>query len=793
MLGNIRKIFSFSMVMLFVPMAVFAAQAPNLRGGNTSGRAQSGVVAGDSSGKTSGRSASNVVSRSATNARNRNSTVNSSRSATVRNVKTQQQTRSATPTVRKVARTATNSTAKAPTIARSAARQRATAVFNDVTKIGSGYTSCHDAYATCMDQFCANANDTYRRCFCSDKFTTFRDTTDALDKALTMLAEFQDNNLNAVDKTAAEVNAMYTAAEGEAAVKRDTSASQKLLDKISNLLSGKKDYSRKKDNSLGVLDFSSLSSAVSFDSGDIFSGDGFSLFGDTSGNISELEGKELYTNANKQCMEVIRDSCPNDAIFKLARSAYSILITQDCNVFEKNVNAKKESVKETIRTAERYLRDARLDEYRAHNSADVNACLAKVESALKESTACGPEYERCLDYTGRYINSVTGEPIYSPALLKLNELIDLNGSMDVLAANKQFNKFLDEKRIYAKTALDNCRDIADTVWYEFKRAALIQIAQAQDSKIQAVKDSCVATIRECYDRQSGELSELDTTDFAATGAISAVAARGMCYDRVMACAALYGDADGCAYDDKSKKLTAVSGKTCGLQSLLAFVDAVDAVKVAEGCEVSLKKYAHELCDPKTTLDEEETTEVYPAGCMDTPRSELRAAMEERARLFCAQDLVMADKSNTISSDPTKYFNLDVVNSVIKDLFDELDLAFSAGCEYTGGRWLSGNATIKPDISDLNQKFYQKYYGVVVKSASDALKFNTDDKGWCIVDSVVKEQCLAQNQTYDEYLNDCILSESWYSQKCQALGGTYANSQCEIPNITSVDDILNNLR
>lgn len=810
MISFAKRHFWLSVFVLFVPVIAFAAQAPNQRGGasarNSGGAQETSVgVAGARSGVTSrsatvgGRKGNTVANRSATTARSatQNRNVSKSRSATV-------------SSDRAVARSAVRgatSTAKGAA-ARSATKARATAVFNDVTKIGGGYTDCHDSYATCMDQFCANANDTYRRCFCSDKFVDFRDSADALDTALSMLAEFQDNNLNAVDKTAAEVNAMYTASEGEKAIKRDTSASQKLLDSIDKILSGKKStssFKRKDSTSLGVLDLSSFSTV----SDDNIWGGSSSIFdnGNGNSNLSEMEGKELYTNANKQCVEVTRGSCPSDAMFNLARSAYSILITQDCNIYEKNINAKRESVKETVRTAEKYLREARLEEYRAHNSADVNACLAKVESALKEPTACGPNYEKCLDYTGKYINTVTGDPIYSQALFEMNNLIVLNGdSTDILNANKNFNKFLEEKKIYAMTALDACRDISDTVWYEFKRSALIQIAQAQDEKIQAVKDSCVATIRECYDKQTGDLNELDTTNFAATGAISAVAARGMCYDRVQACAALYGDQDGCSYDDRSKKLTPVPGKVCGLQSLLAFVDAVDSVKVAEGCETSLKKYAHELCDPVVSADDEENTAVYPQGCANMSRTELRAAMEERARLFCATDLVVSDKSNTISDKSNtngnaSAFNLEVVNRVVKDIFDELYLVFTQGCEYMGGTWLSAGVANAPDVSDLNTAFYVKYYGKAPTSATKALelvrKKNPDDKsdtdaGWCVIDSMVKNRCLelGSQAQYDENLNDCILSDGWYSAKCQALGGTYSGSSCEISNMTTLESLLN---
>ena len=110
-----------------------------------------------------------------------------------------------------------------------AAMSRATAVFDDVSKIGGGYAQCREAYATCMDQFCAKANDTYRRCFCSARFTEFRDIEDALDQARILLQQFEDNNLNAVDKTAAEVDAMYSATVGEAAIKNDTSGAAKLL------------------------------------------------------------------------------------------------------------------------------------------------------------------------------------------------------------------------------------------------------------------------------------------------------------------------------------------------------------------------------------------------------------------------------------------------------------------------------------------------------------------------------------------------------------------------------------
>ena len=166
-------------------------------------------------------------------------TTNRSADVAVRSAVKSKMSRSATTSGKVNARAATTEMTKSG-VARAATLARATAVFNDISKIGGGYGACRDSYATCMDQFCANANDTYRRCFCSARFTEFRDTEYALDEARQLLQQFEDNSLNAIDKTAAEVNAMYSATVGEAAIKKDTSLAQKTLNEIGDLLSGKK-------------------------------------------------------------------------------------------------------------------------------------------------------------------------------------------------------------------------------------------------------------------------------------------------------------------------------------------------------------------------------------------------------------------------------------------------------------------------------------------------------------------------------------------------------------------------
>ena len=804
MAGFIKNILKMSVIALVVPSVVFGAQQQNPRGASGARSARSADSVSSASIR---RSATSVIARSANSNNRQSRAVVTARPATVRTASV----RSVRPVVvngNNVARSASKSS-----FARSGTKQqkvgggklsragvaRATAVFNDITKIGGGYANCRDAYATCMDQMCANANDTYRRCFCSDRFTEFRETEDKMDTALKMLAEFQDNNLNAVDKTAAEVDAMYSATEGEKAIKRDSSASSDLLQSVTDILSGKKTTTQPKQSStsLGILDFSGFSS----NNDDIFGGGSSSLFGGTSSSytdVSTLEGKELYDNAMRQCSEITREACGGDAMFNLARSAYSIMITQDCNAYEKSINTKRASIEETVRTARKYLMEARLEEQRAHNSADVNECLEKVEEAIRKPVVCGENYEKCMDYSGQYID-YSGNPVYSQALFGLNNLIVLDGTADVLGANSKFDQWLDEKRKYAETALNTCRDNADIVWYEFKRSALIQIAQAQDKKIQEVKDSCVATIKQCYDTNTGAMKSLDDTNMQGTDSIAAVAARGMCYDRVQACAALYGDPNGCKYEDATKKLSNADGKKCGLQSLLAFVDTVDSVKVAEGCESVLTKYAHELCPdiPEEKDDDGNViAEAIPygecaTGKMKKSKNELRAAMNNRMEVFCAHDLVNEDTSRTIGDTDsagkvTSAFNTNIMNQIIKDIYDKLGIAFTVGCEEMGGSWVTAGEVARPATEVLVQEYYTKYYGTSVTSLSQYKSLGLEDYGWCI-SADRQEQCLNLGEEYTTGLDatgSCKLTDLWFMDMCiDVLNGRWDGANCIMDNVT----------
>lgn len=747
---------------LFVGLAVIgtssalAVQAPNPRGASSVATTGRGTDSVNTSRGTTARSAvRHADGRS------------SARGAVVSNAARGAATvaRSATPGVNVRATNARSASIPArvtatPNTSR-ATNARATAVFNDISKIGGGYAACRDAYATCMDQFCANANDTYRRCYCSSKFIDFRNTENAIDQAKTLLMQFEDNNLNAVDKTAAEVSAMYSATVGEQAIKKDTSAASKMLNEIGDLLSGKKTATASSSSgsrSLGVLSFD-LTASID----DVWSDGGMSMFSGGGQNLSELEGLDLYNAVHKQCVSMISDVCEGSAVLNMARSSYSIMITQDCNTYQKNIDKKLEGVKQTVRTAEKYLREARLEEYRAHNSADVNECITKVRAALTADTACGANYKRCLDYTGAYVNQSTGEPIYSPRLFKLTELINLSGDgadMDVLGQNPDFNKFLESRKMFATTALDGCRSISNTVWNEFKRTALIEIAQAQEEKIEEVRMSCVSTMAECYDTQSSALKSFDDTTAQMTGALSAYAAQQMCKDKVSACAALFGNNDGeknitCTFDQKTGKWT--NPDACGLSALVNFVSAVDTTRINEGCETALKNYATELCTPTSG------TMGYPWNCRLMSEREIKENISGMAGTYCNAGI-------------TRVETTPVINNLVRDIKMELSSMLMEQCETLGGTWAS---------DDANASGYQAlkaYYNTVYGGKE------TTAYGRCL-ESTTRLACDAYNldsasetpmTTYDPVNDDCRFSPGWYKTKCvDELGGVWENSTCYI--------------
>ncbi len=439
------------------------------------------------------------------------------------------------------------------------------------------YNTCRDSYFTCMDQFCANRDETYRRCACSSRLDALREMERKVAQTKTSLENFADYNIDAVSKTAQEVAASLSATVGESSIAKDKSASAQMLAGISSVLGNTKSQSLSTAGKLDIAgDISSIWSTPDFIGG---------------ADIANLEGEALYSQVHGQCMEMVMSACPREATLNMVVSAYGMYIEQDCNTIAAAVEGKKTTAAAAIRQTEREMDLARLQNYNAHNSTAINECIAQVRKDITSDGACGKDYVHCLDVTGLYLDYNTGEPIYTVDFFKLEGMLTLDGDFLNSNQNRLLVRLLEEKKSAATRGLDTCQDLANDVWQEFKRQAVVEIYQAQQARIRQVRDECLSVVNQCYDEKIGQLKNFANIDGQMIIGQSVGTAEALCTDKMNACSNVFG------------------GSRDGLAQLLAFVTEMGSAKISENCYDSLNSYIREVCATTNDLNH-----AYPYSC-----------------------------------------------------------------------------------------------------------------------------------------------------------------------------------
>ena len=459
---------------------------------------------------------------------------------------------------------------------------RATITLNTThsNTFGTGYNTCRDAYCTCMDQFCSTANDAYRRCICSSKLSEIQSRERALANASDQLSDFHNLNMAVIDKTAAEVQAMTSAATGELiqSSTKDNSAAASQLAGIRDVLSKTKNKSL---STQGTLDIAGNINEI-WSTTDLAGGT----------NIANLTGDALYNAVHAQCSQMVIDKCPDQSTQSMVVSAYGMYIENDCSLLINTLDKKLTNANATIRESEREMNLARLENYNAHNSTPINDCIAQVRADITADTACGTDYVHCLDITGRYLNIETGEPIYSPNFYQLESQVSLTGDILTNETNRLLVAELNKKRNYASRGLDTCRDIADAVWDEFMRQAITEIYQGQQERIRNVKNECLDVVNNCYDTQSQSLKDFSNIkDQLLLGARLELSEE-MCREKLDACSNLYG------------------GGSHGMAELLTAMYNITSQTIAKSCQTTLQDYAKNLC----AVPSNDSLHAYPFAC-----------------------------------------------------------------------------------------------------------------------------------------------------------------------------------
>lgn len=542
------------------------SQSGASRGGATTINAQSRAT-------TTRKTAGATTSRSATGV--------SARTASTKTVVRTASTTTARATTSHAATTTTTARSGTPANVARSARAATTVTATGTNTFGTGYNACRDAYFTCMDQFCAKQNDTYRRCVCSSKLTEIQSRERALTNASDNLQDFKNLNIEVIPKTAAEVNAMLTASEGELAASsaRDNSKSAQALSGISEVLSNAKSKSL---STSGTLDIAGDINAI-WSTTDLADG----------ANISNLTGEPLYNAVHAQCAEMVSTNCPSSTVLGMVVSAYGMYIENDCSALINALDKKLNTANSTIRSTEREMNTARLENYNAHNSTSINDCIAQVRSDITADTACGKDYVHCLDISGKYLNRDTGEPIYTTNFYQLENQISLSGDVLTNPTNRMIVAELNNKRAYAARGLDTCRDLSDEVWDEFMRQAIVEIYQGQQSRVRDVKNECLDVVNACYDEQSKSLKDFSNVKEQLLIGSRLELSEELCQEKLYACSNLYGDGNG-----------------NGLDLLINAMRDITDQKIGKECLTTLQEFVQDTC----AVPSNDSLHSYPYAC-----------------------------------------------------------------------------------------------------------------------------------------------------------------------------------
>lgn len=547
----------------------------------------------------------------------------------------------------------------------------------------AGYATCREAYFTCMDQFCGNLDDTYRRCICSSKISEIQSRERALSQTSEQIQDFKTFNMYTIDKSAAEVSAMVNASAGEIAqeITPDKSDSAATLSSIGEILS------KSQSNNNDSLNFSTNIN-TSWNTSDLIG----------NNNISNLTGEALYNTVNAQCLEMISSICPNQTTVQMVTAAYGMYIENDCSLLISNLDSKKKTANSEIRKTEREMGSARLDNYNTHKSSGINDCLALIRQDITAETACGPDYIHCLDITGKYLNYQTGDPIYTPDFYELATATSLVGEILENNANNSLISQLNDKKIFAQKSLDTCRDISDFVWDEFLRQAITEIHQEQQKRVRQVKNECLATVVSCYEYQTEQLANYSDIDAQNLLGMRLELSESMCQDKLNACSNLYG------------------GGANGMQELLSAMHDIVSEQIATNCKNALNKFAKTLCSPP----QYDVAHTYPFECRAyAPGNEICATKTEYESdtLNCAdykgslyQKLAQHALENCIrpseSSNGLPATVLQDVNEVISEIRIKMYSSLTNECEKQNGIWLQYD-TNPINTRNKNMKFYSQ--------------------------------------------------------------------------------------
>ena len=324
------------------------------------------------------------------------------------------------------------------------------------------------------------------------------------------------------------------------------------------------------------------------------------------------------------------------------------------------------------------------------------ACKKKISEQLYDPAVCGKDLYKCLDISGQYIDPSTGEAFLSEDLYNITTLLtepDANSSWSKTAQNEKFVTFLNSKKIFMKSATEQCQDIADTVWKEFLDEALAKIKLAQNAKLEQVRTSCSTLIAECKTSAQESLSDFDARALSTFSVLADTTVNALCAKIETACISLM-NASGGGGADWGDGMTTISAST-SYDKILETCSTVGRNCIIQQCKGASGDFA--LC--KKYSDQQRRSILNRLACWN----DVLACVKQSGNLDNIQD---KNLSEIISNRETYYSNTyENYTSDTPLLCDGNDVAcliteqIWGNCEHSDGKTITRNENLILNQSD----------------------------------------------------------------------------------------------
>lgn len=346
---------------------------------------------------------------------------------------------------------------------RQSAIQLGTTVRTKVEATGLYDQACYDAYFGCMDQFCITDNASGGACNCSDSIKEYDEELAEIQSILDEANRLRTEEVERV-KAGADADIIFTG--------------ERRYDEDGNILA-EGELTEEEQKAKKRADLLALFNTNLYEDEDVFA-DQSTL------NMADLTGKELYDAANNLCLNQVPDSCAGDIAF--LQQLYSRQITSDCLGYKNSLAQQRNNAENELASAESEVRTALQESFESANKYDLGQCMVEFKKCMQTDDACGEDWENCVATIA--MENMQNNAAESTA----GTTVETVDTYDITTSTMNI---LNTKRPICENVLDQCVAVRDMVWPNFLKEAAPTIKVAESKAESKFRQSCLTNISNC--------------------------------------------------------------------------------------------------------------------------------------------------------------------------------------------------------------------------------------------------------------------------------------------------------